>query len=145
MNKDQAVNYVKNKMIAIDDKDKQFWLLITDVPRVPTPMQYVCFVVNVIIPGKFELVLIISIILGSGTMIASCFGERWSKTLFFVGVFQLFLAYILVGWLFSIYWGMLIVRKTWDDKTEVQKFLDSTKMRSDEEAPTGANQNKYPR
>lgn len=73
-----------------------------------------------------------TIILGSGTMIASCFCEKWSKTLFAVGVFQLFLAYILIGWIFSIYWGFLIVRKTWDNKHELEDFLDKTKPRSDQ-------------
>ena len=55
-------------------------------------------------------------------MICSCFYEKWSKTQFFVGLFQLFLAYILIGWIFSIYWGVLIVRKAQDDQLE--KFLD---------------------
>ena len=64
-------------------------------------------------------------------MICSCFGEKWSKTLFFVGVFQLFLAYILIGWLFSIYWGYLIVRKSLEDETELKKFLDKNNLRSD--------------
>ena len=43
-----------------------------------------------------------------------------------VGVFQLFLAYILIGWVFSIYWGVLIVRKTWDDEKELKNFLGAT-------------------
>ncbi len=64
-------------------------------------------------------------------MIASCFFEKWSKTLFMVGVFQLFLAYILIGWVFSIYWGVLILRKSWGDKKELDKFLESTAPRSD--------------
>ena len=59
MNKDQAISFAKNKIIAVDDKDKQFWLLITDVPRVPTPLQYVCFVLNVIIPGMNNVIIVI--------------------------------------------------------------------------------------
>ena len=64
-------------------------------------------------------------------MIVSCFSEKWSKTLFMVGVFQLFLAYILIGWIFSIYWGILIVRKSWEDTEELKNFLDKTNPRSD--------------
>jgi hypothetical protein len=64
-------------------------------------------------------------------MIASCFCDKWSKTLFMVGVFQLFLAYILVGWIFSIYWGVLIVRRSWEDSNELKTFMDKTAIRSD--------------
>jgi hypothetical protein len=64
-------------------------------------------------------------------MLASGFTEKWSKTLFMVGLFQLCLAYILIGWVFSIYWGWLIVRKSWQDKQELDKFLKSTQVRSD--------------
>ena len=70
--------------------------------------------------------------LGLGTMIVSGFSEKWSKTLFMVGVFQLFLAYILIGWIFSIYWGVLILRKSWEDQTELQNFLEKTNPRSDQ-------------
>lgn len=43
---------MKERVIDIDDKDRQVWALITDVPKVKTPWQYVCFILNVIIPGK---------------------------------------------------------------------------------------------
>ena len=115
-------------MIAVDERDAQVWQLITDVPKLKGPWQYICFVLNVIIPGNLYHILRIS---GSGTMIVSCFSDKWSKTLFMVGVFQLFLAYILVGWLFSIYWGVLIVRKSWEDEKELNTFLKHSNLRSD--------------
>lgn len=43
---------MKDKVISVDEKDAQLWRLITDVPMMGTPWQYVCFVLNVIIPGK---------------------------------------------------------------------------------------------
>ena len=43
----------------------------------------------------------------------------------------MFLAYILIGWIFSIYWGVLIVRKSWEDKNEVEQFLQATDLKSD--------------
>ena len=55
--------------------------------------------------------------------------------MFMVGVFQLFLAYILIGWIFSIYWGVLIVRKSWEDQAELQNFLEKTNLRSDQQQP----------
>ena len=70
-------------------------------------------------------------------MISSCFCEKWSKTLFMVGVFQLFLAYILIGWIFSIYWGVLIVKKSSSDSDELKNFMDKAALRSDAKAPPG--------
>mmetsp|Transcript_1605 Transcript_1605/g.1545 ORF Transcript_1605/g.1545 Transcript_1605/m.1545 type:complete len:135 (+) Transcript_1605:43-447(+) len=120
LRKNQTVQFMKEKMIDNDQRDKEVWEHITNVPQLKSPWQYICFVLNVIIPG-------------SGTMICSCFYKQWSKTLFMVGVFQLFLAYILIGWIFSIYWGVLIVRKSWQDKDEMELFMNKTNIRSDQE------------
>ncbi len=76
---------MKEKVIDIDAKDQQVWALITDVPKIKSPWQYVCFILNVIVPGIASFSF--KLILGLGTMIVSCFGEKWSKTLFMVGVF----------------------------------------------------------
>ncbi|CDW85958.1 UNKNOWN [Stylonychia lemnae] len=122
MKKNQTIKFMREKVIDIDEKDAQVWQLITDVPKIKSPWQYVCFILNVIIPGL-------------GTMIVSGFSPKWSKTLFMVGVFQLFLAYILIGWIFSIYWGILIVRKSWEDQAELQNFLEKTNVRSDQQQP----------
>ncbi len=64
-------------------------------------------------------------------MIVSAFRDKWSKTLFFVGLFQLFLAYILVGWIFSIYWGVLIIRKSAEGNEENQDLFGKKFARSD--------------
>jgi hypothetical protein len=52
-------------------------------------------------------------------MVVSCFSEKWSKTLFSVGLFQLLLAYLLIGWVLSIYWGYLIVKKAMEDQADL--------------------------
>jgi len=57
-------------------------------------------------------------------MLISCFGDKWSKTTFSVGLFQLLLAYLLIGWVLSIYWGYIIVRKSFEDD-DLNKFLSS--------------------
>ena len=76
---------MKERVISVDERDAQVWNLITDVPRLKSPWQYVCFVLNVIIPGNhFFLYLWV---VGSGTMISSCFYDKWSKTMFMIGVF----------------------------------------------------------
>ena len=47
---------MREKVIAVDEKDAQVWSLITDVPKLGSPWQYVCFVLNVIIPGKYFVI-----------------------------------------------------------------------------------------
>jgi hypothetical protein len=64
-------------------------------------------------------------------MLMSLFLAKCSKTLFFVGLFQLLLAYVLIGYVISIYWGYLVVKKALDDSADLQKFLDSANVRSD--------------
>ena len=51
------MKFVKEKMIDIDDKDRQAGAIITDVPKMKMPMNWVCFILNVIIPGKTYLYL----------------------------------------------------------------------------------------
>ena len=46
------MKFMKEKVIDVDEKDKRVWELITDVPKIKAPFQYICFVLNVIIPGK---------------------------------------------------------------------------------------------
>ena len=43
---------MQEKVISIDERDAEVWRLITDVPKLKSPWQYVCFVFNVIIPGN---------------------------------------------------------------------------------------------
>ena len=52
MRKAQTMKFMKEKVMDIDAKDAQVWALITDVPKIKTPWQYVCFILNVIIPGN---------------------------------------------------------------------------------------------
>ena len=116
--KQQAVNFMHNSVLAVDEKDERVWALITDVPRVGNPMHIILFALNCVLPG-------------TGTMILSCYGDKWSKTQFALGVFQLFLTYILIGWIFSIYWGYLIYQKSTTDPIEVNQFLNNRALRSD--------------
>ena len=52
---------------------------------------------------------------GFGTMIASCSTQgAISKTQLAVGFIQFLTTYILIGWIWSIYWGYLIAMKAFD-------------------------------
>ena len=97
-------------VMGLSDIDKQMWALVTKLPVIGSPWQYLIFLINLLLPGI-------------GTMIASCFGTPCSKTQFVIGIAQLFTSYILVGWIWSIYWGCLIVSKSWEAKeAESQKM-----------------------
>ncbi len=45
---------------------------------------------------------------GFGTMINSCLGHHCSGTTFLVGIAQLLLTPLLIGWIWSIWWGCLM-------------------------------------
>mmetsp|Transcript_2424 Transcript_2424/g.1748 ORF Transcript_2424/g.1748 Transcript_2424/m.1748 type:complete len:113 (+) Transcript_2424:61-399(+) len=110
---------MKESVIAVDEKDRQIWNMVTDVPTLKGIWPYICFILNIFLPG-------------SGTMISSCFYEVWSKTQFLLGFFQLFLAYILVGWVWSVYWGYLLIKKSQQNtENEVQNFLANDELKSD--------------
>ena len=49
----QTTKFIKENVIAGDERDGKVWELITDVPKVKAPLCYVLFVLNIIIPGNF--------------------------------------------------------------------------------------------
>ena len=96
---DAAVNQF-NRTLQVDADDKQAWDLIHNVPKVNQYVGIAVFVFNLILPGF-------------GTAIAACAGESVSKLQLAIGLFQFLTTYILVGWIWSIYWGWLIASKAW--------------------------------
>ncbi len=58
MRKAQTVKFMKERVIDVDENDRRVWEIITDVPALTAPWQYVCFILNVLIPGKsFQILL----------------------------------------------------------------------------------------
>ena len=53
------MHFMRDKVIDVDANDRELWERITDVPKVSTPWQYICFILNVIIPGKLMIYLLI--------------------------------------------------------------------------------------
>ena len=105
-------------IVSLGDKDMAAWKLISDVPYVPTPWSYLCLIINLILPGF-------------GTMLSSIWGDPCSKTQFCVGLLQFFLTYLLVGWIISVIWGILIVKRSWGDPTVNDALLATEGIRSD--------------
>ena len=52
---------------------------------------------------------------GFGTILNSCMGtEKCNVTSFFVGLMQFLLSYIFIGWIWSIWWGIIMLDKSRD-------------------------------
>jgi len=47
------LDFVKNKVLSFDEKDRKVWELITDVPELSKLWAVICAVVNVIVPGMY--------------------------------------------------------------------------------------------
>tara|TARA_B110000285_G_C14686202_1_gene406977 strand:+ start:53 stop:214 length:162 start_codon:yes stop_codon:yes gene_type:complete len=53
---------MQQKVLIVDDLDRQVWMLVSNVPYVSKPVAVVAAIFNVLIPGF-------------GTVIASCFAD----------------------------------------------------------------------
>ena len=96
----QGFEYAKANMAKYRQEDVDLWELIVKVPCMSGVWPYVCFILNLVLPG-------------TGTMICSCVGypEKWSKTQLTIGLIQMLTAVYLIGWICSIYWGYLMITK----------------------------------
>jgi len=54
-------DHFSNKVIKIDDHDRQVWEMLKNVPRIPKVLSFFCAIINLIVPG-------------SGTILAACLG-----------------------------------------------------------------------
>ena len=54
--KKKAADHFRNKVLVVDDTDKQVWELTTNVPKVSQEVAYLCAFLNFIIPGLGSLV-----------------------------------------------------------------------------------------
>ena len=95
--------------------DELLWQLLTSVPRVNQNLAVVVFLLNIILPGF-------------GTMLATCFAKNdgiVSKAQICCGLLQFLTSFFLVGWIWSIYWGYLILKESQNpDEEHTQKVLD---------------------
>ncbi len=46
------MHFMKENVMKVDENDAKMWELLTDVPVMKTPFQYVALLLNVLIPGK---------------------------------------------------------------------------------------------
>ena len=93
-----AKDFVKTGVKNHTQQDAALWEIISDVPYTTGIFPYVLFFMNFVIPGL-------------GTLSAACcaYDGAWSKTQLFVGCLQMMTAIFLVGWIWSIWWGIKII------------------------------------
>ena len=70
-----------------------------EIPRTSTIVAILLLIINIVFPGI-------------GTIIMSFMNKcKWMTAL--VGLLQLLTAFILVGWIWSIYWGILCLQRAY--------------------------------
>lgn len=72
--------------------------LTSDLVAVDSPWGIILMIVNIFFPGI-------------GTIINSFMGSKVRVTTLIVGILQLLLASFIIGWIWSIWWGVLIYQK----------------------------------
>ena len=48
---DAAKNHMQQKVMVVDDVDRQVWELVSNVPHVSKPIAVAQFIINLILPG----------------------------------------------------------------------------------------------
>lgn len=102
--------HMQEKVLQIDEYDRRVWSYLQDVPYVYQPVAYVCAALNLFLPGF-------------GTAIAACASQSQyvSKTQLCVAFMQFLTSLALIGWIWSIYWGYLIVIKSHQQADNIKR------------------------
>lgn len=102
------------RLADFSEVDAELYDLITNVPKVATPWNVLLALLNVFFPGI-------------GTILCSIWGEPCSKSQVLVGLIQFSLTsylafgmtkysfgmvFTLFGWLWSVWWSVLILKKS---------------------------------
>ena len=73
---------------------------ITSIPSVNGCCAFFILILNIFFPGV-------------GTLVLACIGDRFAcGNQFLVGILQIILAPLIIGWIWSIYWGILVLGKS---------------------------------
>ena len=106
--KNMVSHHIQQKVMVIDDVDRQVWEAVSNVPYVSKVVAVIAAVLNFIFPGF-------------GTMVAACAAQdSVSKTQLVMALIQFLTSVVLIGWFLSLYWGYLIVKKAWENENMMQ-------------------------
>lgn len=116
----EVVSTAKRGVANWNDQDKELLMLLQDVPKLTGVWPYVCAVLNFVISG-------------AGTMLSSCVEteRKFNKTQLLVGFMQFLTSVYIIGWLWSLYWSFLFIKRALQDREAVKSFLTRTEVRSD--------------
>ena len=93
----------------MSDQEKKLWTLLTTFPtEISVLFRVIILVLNVFIPGigLFDYILI-----GVGTIFLAFQYKGLSKTQLVIGILQLLTFTMIVGWIWAIGWGILVLWK----------------------------------
>ncbi|CAI2380086.1 unnamed protein product [Moneuplotes crassus] len=114
---------VGNRLVTFSDVDRSVWDGITEVPYLPTPWNFILCILNCVIPGL-------------GTLISSIWADPCSKTQAVIGLLQFCLAYVFIGWIWSIAWAFLLIKKSFSEEKQITSMktllIEAGKKRSDD-------------
>ena len=116
----QAFTFGKEAAASTNEKDSEMLELIRDVPELHSFYPYVALGLNFFIPGV-------------GTILAACVSDpkNWSKMHISIGLVQMLTSIYLIGWIWAIYWGVLIVLKSFKSGGESNPLLATDAPKSD--------------
>ena len=106
INENQAYNNKidQSEENKIHDNDsallKEFEVIKKEIPSLPLNLAIMIFLSNLIFPP-------------SGTFYLSCIGDKYRRSQMIVAILQLSTLAFLIGYIWSIYWGILTLKKSY--------------------------------
>ncbi len=94
-------------MLSVSEQEKRLWLLMTKFPELPMMFRLIILLLNVFIPGIIPDIH--RPIVGSGTILMAFKYPNLSKIQITIGVVQLLTCMMIIGWVWSICWGVLLI------------------------------------
>jgi hypothetical protein len=73
---------------------------IADIPSLPFGLALLLLIINVIVPSL-------------GTFLLAFIGDKFRISQLIVGILQILFVIIIFGWVWSIWWGILILKKSY--------------------------------
>ncbi len=71
----------------------------SDIPSLNKGLAIVLLILNCILPSL-------------GTFLSACLGSSFKMDQIIVGLLQFFTCFLIIGWIWSIWWGILIYEKS---------------------------------
>ena len=99
-NQEKIKNNVNNNINKGKSCSEKWEYIKKNIPALPLNLAIMIFISNLIFPS-------------SGTFYLSIIGNGFIKPQLIVGLIQLISLFFLIGWLWSIYWGYLTIKKSY--------------------------------